>query len=106
MVRSNKIASRDVGTLLALTNDLHDLPANPVVRHEAMLRGLEKAVGGFVGVSALLRKEPSSKRASLMMLIYHGWANEAQRKTANEYWRSLEPINPVRAPLLRRVPQN
>ena len=45
--------------LLRLANRLHDLPANPVVRHEFMLRQLCAMTGASAGISALLEVPPN-----------------------------------------------
>src|SRR5689334_9627600 len=49
------LPARDALALLQLSTQIHDLPPNPIVRHETMLRELCRLTDSAVGTCALLR---------------------------------------------------
>jgi DNA-binding CsgD family transcriptional regulator len=87
----------DIAAVLALANELHDLPPNPILRHEWMLAGLRRILGAAAGVSMLLQPEtdvgPRRGAArsghALLMLIYGGWESDPRAvELANAHFRS------------------
>src|SRR4051794_9162813 len=68
----------DTLALLKLTNRLHELPGNPIVQHEYMLRKLCDISGASAGVSALL-EAPPRQAANILFLVHHGLDAEQQQ---------------------------
>src|SRR5437899_3180557 len=54
-VTNGRLRPGDARSLLQLCNHIHDLPPNPIVRHEYMLRGLCRLSDAAIGCCALLR---------------------------------------------------
>ena len=86
--------------LLKLANQLHELPANPIVRHEFMLTELCRMTGACAGISALLDASPG-KTASVLFLVHHGLENAQQHSAMNRYLRALDEPLSAPAPLIR-----
>lgn len=102
MGKSERIRSSDIATLIGLANELHELPANTIVRHEHALKVLLKLIGAAVGFSCLFRTR-DAEALDLLMLIYEGWHTDPQREAANHYFRTLTPPNPARRIMIRRA---
>jgi hypothetical protein len=94
----NRIRAADMATLLRLANELHDLNASLIERHEHMLRRLATLLGAHYAVSSLVRAPAAAHgRPELLMFVYHGWDDDASepRNVANRYLRTLEPSSPA-----------
>ncbi|CAN5478556.1 hypothetical protein BH09PLA1_BH09PLA1_17990 [soil metagenome] len=102
MAASDRITHRDISALLKLGNELHELPSNISARHEHMLGALGKLLRAWVGVSVMGRMGPPSapEKLDLCMLVKSGWKDPRERRTANEYYRTLLPVNPLRGSIL------
>jgi|SRR5581483_7472193 len=74
--------------LLKLSNDLHELPANPAVRHECMLKRLCEMTGASGGFSLLL-DAPPREPARIVFLVHHGIGQAQAEWAINRYLRAL-----------------
>ncbi len=86
--------------LLKLANRLHELPANPIVRHEFMLAELCRMTGASAGISALL-DAPQHETVSILFLVHRGLDHVQQQSTMNRYLRALDAPLSAPAPLIR-----
>jgi DNA-binding CsgD family transcriptional regulator len=94
-MNADRLNETDLLALLKLANRLHELPANPVVRHEFMLTQLCGLSEATVGFSALL-DAPPHEAAQVVFLVYHGMENNHQHTAINRYLRALDA--PMSAP--------
>jgi DNA-binding NarL/FixJ family response regulator len=86
--------------LLKLSNQLHELPPNLIVRHEFMLRQLCDMTGAVAGISALL-DAPPREAANVLFLVHHGLQEPRQQSTLNRYLRALDAPMSAPTPLIR-----
>ena len=86
--------------LLQLANHLHELPANPIVRHEVLLEHLCAMTESTVGLSALLELSPR-EAAQVLFFASHGLDKSHQQAMANRYLRSLDEPLSAPPPLIR-----
>jgi DNA-binding CsgD family transcriptional regulator len=94
-MNADRLTEADLLALLKLSNRLHELPSNPVVRHEFMLTQLCGLSGATAGFSALLDVSPR-EAAHIVFLVYHGMESGHQHSAISRYLRALD--TPLSAP--------
>src|SRR4051794_26222086 len=94
-MNSERLKDADALALLKLANLLHDLPGNPIVQHEWMLKELCQMSGASAGLSALL-DTPPRQAANILFLVSHGLHAPQQQSAINRYIRALDA--PLTAP--------
>src|SRR5438034_11440875 len=94
-MNSERLSDADMLALLKLANRLHELPGNPIVQHEWMLKELCQMSGASAGVSALL-DAPPRQAANVLFLVHHGLDAQQQQSAINRYMRALDA--PLTAP--------
>jgi DNA-binding CsgD family transcriptional regulator len=123
-VTTGRLRPGDARALLQLCNHIHDLPANPIVRHECMLRGLCRLTDSALGVCALLHVRGDDFVATArtsrvsringaamapaivahapraMFVAYTGCETIAATRLLNEYLRNFRPPDPAQHALL------
>jgi DNA-binding CsgD family transcriptional regulator len=86
-----RITQADILALLRLSNHLHELPINPIIRHEHMLTELCSMIGATFGISALLDTRPTLQ-PSLLFLVYHGFDDPERQSKVYQCVRSMEDV--------------
>src|SRR5947207_15820401 len=99
-MNSEHVNEADTLTLLKLANRLHELPGNPIVQHECMLKALCEMNGAAAGVSALL-EAPPRQAANILFLVHHGLDAQQQQWAINRYMRALDAPLAAPASLIR-----
>src|SRR5438046_5868026 len=94
-MNSERLNDADALALLKLANRLHELPGNPIVQHEWMLKELCQMCGASAGISALL-DAPPRQAANVLFLTSHGLEAQHQQSAINRYMRALD--TPLSAP--------
>jgi DNA-binding CsgD family transcriptional regulator len=99
-MKPEELADVDMLALLKLSNHLHELPANPIARHEQMLQALCKLTDAVAGISMLLEAAPR-ERANVLFLVYHGFEEVREQAKIHSYLRALDVPGETPEPLAR-----
>lgn len=95
-----QINNGDMLAMLRLTNRLHELPPNPIVRHEQMLAELCRIIGAAAGVSAVLDVRADHVPA-LLFLVYHGIDDQNRQSRVHQSVRAMDDASPSPDRLMR-----
>lgn len=91
----------EVGALLRLMNELHDLAEEPRLWKEHFLRTVGRLVGAPAGSVVLVHDVEEGKRWRYASVVDVGWAGE-QRAAARRWLDGEGPSDPMEAAVARR----
>jgi DNA-binding CsgD family transcriptional regulator len=100
MGRQAQIKSNDIGALLRLIHELHEMQPNPVLRHEHLLQRLCAIVDAAAGGSAVF--DLSGSEPALQFVVYTHATGNAHEHNA-DFPRRFDPPDAMILRLLKKV---
>lgn len=91
----------EMGALLRLLNELHDLADEPRLWKGHFLGTVGRLIGAPVGVCALVHDVVQGKAWRYASIVDAGWAGEPQRDVARRWLAGECPPDPMEAPVAR-----
>jgi len=100
MIQHQRLRTSDVDQMLALSNEVGDLPDEMMVRAEHLLRGMCRLVRAQVGIFSLLEGYLPNGQWRIRPMIDFGWAGDAERRWNMSFFEGPQLDDPLTPPCI------
>lgn len=91
----------DLRALLRLINALHEMPPDPLIRKQFLLKELCALSRAKVGICAITHLAQPLRSLSPVPVVYTGVRGEAEAGILQRYYQTGEPSDPFRAGMIK-----